>query len=102
MVFIVIVLIIAAMICGDALHRVIVDDMDWTILIIPFITLAIEIFCIFMITHDKKQDAIRDFEAGKYTKEILYKTKIINDQPVVIDSLVNYTKCKETKTYILQ
>ena len=102
MILIVIVLIIAAMLCGDALHRVIVDDVDWTILIIPFITLAIEILCIFMIARDKKQDAIRDFEAGKYTKEVLYKTRIVNDQPVVIDSLINYTKCKETKTYILQ
>lgn len=90
------------MICGDALHRVIVDKMDWTILIIPFVTLAIEILCIFMITRDRKQDAIRDFEAGKYTKEVLYKTRIVDNQPIVIDSLVTYTKRKETKTYVLQ
>ena len=102
MIIIVIVLIIAAMICGDALHRVIVDGIDWTILIVPFIVLAIEIFCCFKLVNVKKQNAIADFEAGKYTKEVLYKTRIINDQPVVIDSLVNYTKRKETKTYILQ
>ena len=102
MVAIVICLIIAAMLCGEGLHRVIVDGIDWTILIIPFIVLAIEILCIFMIVRDKKQDAIKDFEAGKYTKEVLYKTRIVDNQPIVIDSLVTYTKRKETKTYVLQ
>lgn len=102
MVVIVIALIIIAMICGDALHRVIVDNDNWTILIIPFITLAIEIICIFNILNHKKQEAIADFETGKYAKEVLYKTRFIDDQPVVIDSLVTYTKRKETKTYVLQ
>ena len=101
MVFIVIALIIIAKICGDALHRVIEDGDKLTILIVPFITLAIEIFCIFHIFNLKKQEAIADFEAGKYKKEILYKTRIIDNQPVAIDSLITYTKRKETKTYIL-
>lgn len=90
MVVIVIVLIIAAMICGDALHRVIVDKMDWEILIIPFVTLAIEIACTFMITNTKKQDAIRDFEAGKYRKEITYKARQIENHITVYDSTVVY------------
>ena len=102
MVVIVIALIIIAMICGDALHRVIVDGDDWTTLIVPFITLAVEIFCIFTIFNNKKQEAIKDFEAGKYAKEVLYKTRFIDDQPIIVDSLVTYTKRKETKTYILQ
>ena len=102
MVVIVIALIIIAMICGDALHRVIVDDENWAILIVPFITLAIEIFCIFTIFNNKKQEAIADFEAGKYAKEVLYKTRFVDDQPIVIDSLITYTKRKETKTYVLQ
>ena len=90
MVVIVICLIIVAMICGDALHRVIVDKMDWEFLIIPFITLAIEILCTFMITRDKKQDAIRDFEAGKYRKEITYKARQVENHITVYDSTVVY------------
>ena len=78
------------MICGDALHRVIVDNEDWVILIIPFIILATEIFCTFTIFNDRKQNAIRDFEAGKYRKEITYKARQVKDHITVYDSTVVY------------
>lgn len=102
MVFIIIALIICSILFGIGLYKTIDENEDWWGALFSFICIISQVICLFKIIDNKKQEAIRDFEAGKYKKEILYKTRFIDDQPVVIDSLVTYTKRKETKTYILQ
>lgn len=102
MVFIIIALIICSILFGIVLYRTIDKDEDWWSAFFSFICVIIQVICLFNTINTKKQKAIADFEAGKYAKEVLYKTRIIDDQPVVIDSLITYTKRKETKTYVLQ
>lgn len=102
MVFVIIALVLCSIIFGFILYSTIEDGLSWWGVFFSFICIILQVICLFKIIDDKKQKAIADFEAGKYRKEVLYKTKFINDQPIVVDSLVTYTKCKETKTYVLQ
>ena len=102
MVFIIIALIICSILFGIVLYRTIDEREDWWGAFFSFICVIIQVICLFNTINTKKQKAIAEFEAGKYKKEVLYKTRFIDNQPVVIDSLVTYTKRKETKTYILQ
>ena len=102
MVFIIISLVLCSVIFGLTLHVAIEDNVGWGSVAFAFILLAIQVICLFRIIDVKKQEAIADFEAGKYAKEVLYKTRFVDDQPIIVDSLVTYTKRKETKTYVLQ
>ena len=102
MVFIIISLVLCSVIFGLTLHVAIEDNVGWGSVVFAFILLVIQVICLFRIIDVKKQEAIADFEAGKYKKEVLYKTRFVDDQPIIVDSLVTYTKRKETKTYILQ
>lgn len=90
------------MLFGLNLYCTIEENLSWWGVFFSFICVIIQVICLFKIIDVKKQEAIADFEAGKYKKEVLYKTRFIDDQPVIIDSLVTYTKREETKTYILQ
>ena len=102
MVFIIISLGLCSIIFGLVLYEAVENNSGWGSVVFAFILIITQVICLFKIIDVKKQEAIADFEAGKYKKEVLYKTRFIDDQPVVIDSLVTYTKRKETKTYILQ
>ena len=102
MVFIIISLVLCSIIFGLTLYSTIEEDLNWWGVFLSFICVILQVICLFKIIDVKKQEAIADFEAGKYKKEVLYKTRFIDDQPIIVDSLVTYTKRKETKTYILQ
>lgn len=102
MVFITIALIICSILFGIVLYRTIDEGEDWWCAFFSFICVIIQVICLFNTINTKKQKVIADFEAGKYKKEVLYKTRFIDDQPVVIDSLVTYTKREKTRTYVLQ
>ena len=102
MVFIIIALILCSISFGFILYCTIKEDLNWWGVFFSAICVIIEVICLFKIIDVKKQKAIADFETGKYRKEVLYKTRFIDDQPIIVDSLVTYTKRKETKTYILQ
>lgn len=102
MVFIIIALIICSILFGIVLYWTIDEGENWWGAFFSFICVILQVICLFRIIDVKKQEAIKDFEAGKYKKEVLYKTRFVDDQPIIVDSLVTYTKRKETKTYILQ
>lgn len=102
MVFIIISLILCSIIFGLALSEAVENKDGWGFVVFAFIFIILQVICLFKIIDIKKQETIADFEAGKYKKEVLYKTRFVDNQPVVIDSLVTYTKREETKTYILQ
>lgn len=69
-----------------------IDDgkIDWDVLPFYILTLFINLFCIFWAVHELRQKAIRDFETGKYRKEITYKARQIEDHPIIYDSTVVY------------
>lgn len=69
-----------------------IDDgkIDWEVLTFHILALFINLFFIFWGVYELQQKAIRDFEAGKYRKEITYKARQVEDHPVIYDSTVVY------------
>ena len=63
---------------------------DWEVFGSYIIVLFINIACLFWGVYELQQKAIRDFEAGKYRKEITYKARQIEDHPIIYDSTVVY------------
>lgn len=63
---------------------------DWELFTGYIIVLLINLFVLFWGIYESQQKAIRDFETGKYRKEITYKARQIEDHPIIYDSTVVY------------
>ena len=63
---------------------------DWEVFGSYIIVFLINLFVLFWSVYESQQKAIRDFEAGKYRKEITYKARQIEDHSIIYDSTVVY------------
>ena len=68
---------------------------DWEIFTFYIITLFINLFCLFGGVYELQQKAIRDFETGKYRKEITYKMIQKDSLMIPIDSTIVYKPIKD-------
>ena len=68
---------------------------DWKLFTGYIIVLLINLFVLFWGIYESQQKAIRDFEAGKYRKEITYKMVQKDSLMVPIDSIITYKPIKD-------
>lgn len=90
----VLTLIASAMLLGVSICLTADDKEQWPSMLFSILCVIGSTLMVIDAASVNEQQIIRDFEAGKYKKEVVYKTKKVDNHLVETDSLVTYKLIK--------